>query len=250
MAAAAANKVYVANGSASGAWATLAAASITDNAITTAKILDANVTTAKITDANVTTAKIAADAITNAKIADDAVDTENIADDAITSALIDNNAVVTAGIANDAVTIDKTNVPRGGCYFYNLGSPYTLTYGSATQKVSPTTIVRNVANQMTEGTNARVTYTGVASQFVKIDWDASLYQATGTKNLTLAVHKNGTLIAGSEIYVTTATGVVYNVAGATIVAATTNDYFEIYAFNTDSSGNMLFNKVGITVQGI
>ena len=45
IAAAAANLVYVANGSASGAWSTLAAASIASNAITTVKILDANVTT-------------------------------------------------------------------------------------------------------------------------------------------------------------------------------------------------------------
>jgi len=220
IAAAAANLVYVANGSASGAWSTLAAASIASDAITTVKILDANVTTAKILDSNVTTAKIANANVTNAKMID------------------------------DAITIEKTNMPRGGCYFYNLVSPYTLSYGAATQKINPTTIARSVANYCTEGTDARLHYTGAASQFVKVDWDVSIYQASGTKKITLAIHKNGTLVAGSESVLTTATGVIYNAAGSTIVSATTNDYFALYAFNTDGSGDMLFNKVGLSLQGI
>jgi len=210
VAAAAASKVYVANGSASGTWTLLATASIEDNAVTTAKILDANITTNKIADGNINTAKI----------------------------------------ATDAITIDKTSMPRGGTYFYNTGTPYTLVYGASTQKVAPTTIARGVANYTTEDTTSRVTYTGAATQFVRVDWDVSIYQATGTKDITLAIHKNGTVVAGSESILTTATGVIYAASGNTLVSATTSDYFELYAFNTDGSGDMLFNKVGITVQGI
>ena len=208
VAAAAANKVYVANGSASGAWATLAAASITDNAITTAKILDANVTTAKITNLNVTSGKIAA----------------------------------------SAITTDKTNLPKGKFYFYNIGSPYTLAHSGSTAKVAPTTIASGLGSLVTEATSARLTYTGTLTAVVKLDFDVSLKQASGAdRDIMISVHRNGSVIAGSQVLVTSVTGDLHQAAGSCFYNAADNDYFEIYAQNTGASGDMVFQKVGLTL---
>lgn len=140
------------------------------------------------------------------------------------------------------------NIPKGKFYFYNLGSPYTLSYGAATQKVAPTTVASSVNNLVTEATSARLTYTGTPTLVLKVDFDVAVSQASGSdKKLTVAVHKNGSVISGSETYFTTVTGDIVSASGTCNVLAATNDYFEVFAFNTDGSGDMVFNKVGLTL---
>jgi hypothetical protein len=146
------------------------------------------------------------------------------------------------------VASGSLNTPRGKFYFYNLGSPYTLSYGGATQKVAPTTVASGLNNLVTEATSARLTYTGTPTVVLKVDFDVAVSQASGSdKKLTIAVHKNGSVLSGSEIYLTSVTSDIHTGSGSCLVSAATNDYFEVFAFNTDGSGDMVFNKVGLTL---
>ena len=142
VAAAAANKVYVANGSGSGTWATLATASITDDAVTADKLANSINTaiaanTAKTTNATHSGEVTGATALT-------------IANNAVTNAKMADNAIDTAELAAGAVETDKTNLPKGKFYFYNTGSPYSLSFASSTAKVAPTTIASGYGNLVTE----------------------------------------------------------------------------------------------------
>tara|TARA_R110002020_G_scaffold133108_4_gene297060 strand:- start:14792 stop:15361 length:570 start_codon:yes stop_codon:yes gene_type:complete len=162
-----------------------------------------------------------------------------------------NKVYVSNGSASGTWTTLSTSVtafPKGRFFFYNTGSPYTMTYGGATQKLAPTTTASALASLVTEATSARLTYTGSPTTTVKLDFDAGVVQSTGsTKAITLAVHKNGSVITGSEIYLSTTTAENYNVSGSCLVSAATNDYFEVYAFNTGGSGNLVFNKLALTL---
>tara|TARA_R110002012_G_scaffold16117_3_gene62773 strand:- start:985 stop:1554 length:570 start_codon:yes stop_codon:yes gene_type:complete len=162
-----------------------------------------------------------------------------------------NKVYVSNGSASGAWSTLDTNtmaLPKGRFYFYDLASPYTMTYGAATQKLAPTTVASGLGSLVTEATSARLTYSGTPTAVVKLDFDSTLYQSSGsTKNITLAVHKNGSVITGSEIYLSTTTAEIYNVSGSCLVSAATNDYFEVYAFNRSGSGNVLFNKLALTL---
>ena len=162
-----------------------------------------------------------------------------------------NKVYVANGSASGAwstLTTSTMTLPKGKFWFYNISSAYNLTYGAATQKVAPTTIASGLGSLVTEATSARLTYTGALTTVVKLDFDVSLGQSTGSnKDLTIAIHKNGAVIAGSEQFVSTTSSEIHVATGSTIVTAATNDYFEIYAFNTDGAGTMSFYKVGLTL---
>tara|TARA_R110002167_G_scaffold162122_1_gene358515 strand:+ start:359 stop:1144 length:786 start_codon:yes stop_codon:yes gene_type:complete len=240
VAAAAANKVYVANGSGSGTWATLATASITDDAVTADKLANSINTaiaanTAKTTNATHSGEVTGATALT-------------IANNAVTNAKMADNAIDTAELAAGAVETDKTNLPKGKFYFYNTGSPYSLSFASSTAKVAATTIASGYGNLVTEATSARLTYTGTPTTVVKLDFDVSIKQASGAdRDIMISVHRNGTVIAGSQVVVTSVTGDLHQAAGSCFYNAATDDYFEIYAQNTGADGTMLFQKVALTL---
>ena len=162
-----------------------------------------------------------------------------------------NKVYVSNGSASGAWSTISTSslaLPKGRFYFYDLASPYTMTYGAATQKLAPTTVASGLGSLVTEATSARLTYTGTPTATIALNFDSTIYQSSGsTKNVTLAVHKNGSVITGSEIYLSTTTAEIYNVSGSCLVSAATNDYFEIYAFNRSGSGNLLFNKLALTL---
>jgi len=139
-------------------------------------------------------------------------------------------------------------LPKGKFYFYNISSPYTLSYASSTAKVAPTTIASGLGSLVTEATSARLTYTGSATTVIKLDFDVSLKQASGAdRDIMISVHRNGSVIAGSQVLVTSVTGDLHQAAGSCFYNAATNDYFEIYAQNTGASGDMVFQKVGLTL---
>lgn len=143
---------------------------------------------------------------------------------------------------------DSLALPKGKFYFYNTGSPYTLAHSGSTAKVAPTTVASGYGSLVTEATTARLTYTGAATTVVKLDFDVSISQASGAdRDILISVHRNGTVIAGSQVVVTSVTGDLHQAAGSCFYNAATNDYFEIYAQNTGASGDMVFQKVGLTL---
>jgi len=143
---------------------------------------------------------------------------------------------------------DSLALPKGKFYFYNTGSPYTLAHSGSTAKVAPTTVASGYSSLVTEATTARLTYTGTATTLLKLDFDVSVSQASGSpRDIMVSIHRNGTVIAGSQSVVTSATGELVQMAGSCFYNAATNDYFEIYAQNTGASGDMVFQKVGLTI---
>ena len=131
---------------------------------------------------------------------------------------------------------------------FEIASPYTLAHSASTAKVAPTTVASGYGSLVTEATTARLTYTSPATAVVKLDYDVSIKQASGAdRDIVIAVHRNGSVIAGSEVIMTSVTGDAHQASGSCLYNASTNDYFEIYALNTGASGDMLFQKVGLTL---
>jgi hypothetical protein len=63
----------------------------------------------------------------------------------------------------------------------------------------------------------------------------------------ISVHRNGSVIAGSQVLVTSVTGDLHQASGSCFYNAATNDYFEIYAQNTGANGDMIFQKIALTL---
>ena len=147
-----------------------------------------------------------------------------------------------------SISVSSLALPKGKFYFYNTGSPYTLAHSASTAKVAPTTIASSYGSLVTEATSARLTYTGTPTTVVKLDFDVSLSQASGAdKDIMVSVHRNGSVIPGSQSVVTSVTGDLVQMAGSCFYNAAQNDYFEIFAQNTGASGDMVFQKVALTL---
>lgn len=152
--------------------------------------------------------------------------------------------IASNGQAGDTVTVDGsgnfvlTGTPHGQVHFFNLASPYTLTYPSAYTKLAPTTTVGGIPSNFTEANTARLTYTGTDSVPMSIKYSVSLDQTSGaSRDLVVAIYKNGSVSNGHSV-VTTTTGEKHNMGGVHTVTMATNDYIELYIQNTGASGNI------------
>lgn len=150
----------------------------------------------------------------------------------------------TNGSAGQFVSVDGagnfalTTGAHGQTDFYNLTTPYSLTYPSVFTKLAPTTIAGGNPEAMTEGTNARLTYTGPDTVALNIQYNVSLDQATGSaRDIVLAVYKNGAILNAHSV-ATTTSSVKAVLSGIATATATTNDYFEVYALNAGASGDI------------
>lgn len=148
------------------------------------------------------------------------------------------------GQAGDTVTVDGsgnfvlTGTPHGQVHFYDLASPYTLTYPSSFTKLAPTTTAGGTPSNFTEANTARLTYTGTDSVPLSISYSVSLDQTSGaSRDLVVAIYKNGSVSNGHSV-VTTTTGEKHNVSGVHTVTMATNDYIELYILNNGGSGNI------------
>ena len=152
--------------------------------------------------------------------------------------------ITSNGQAGDTVTVDGsgnfvlTGTPHGQVHFYNLASPYTLTYPSAFTKLAPTTTAGGIPSNFTEANTARLTYTGTDSVPMSISYSVSLDQTSGSsRDLVVAIYKNGSVSNGHSV-ITTTTGEKHNMAGVHTVTMATNDYIELYILNNGASGNI------------
>ena len=120
--------------------------------------------------------------------------------------------------------------PHGQCDFFDatLAAPYTLAATTSYQKLAPTTVANGAPALFTEGTNARLTYTGADAVSMAINYNVSLNIGSSAKDVTLAVYKNGALVDGRTVSTTSSTSKI-NMSGMATVDMVTNDYVEIYA---------------------
>lgn len=154
--------------------------------------------------------------------------------------------VSTNGSAGQFIAVDGTGnfvlatAAHGSIYFYNIGTPYILTYPSTFTKAAPTTIASAAsAILITEGTNARLTYTGTASTTLDVVFNLSLDQASGSsRDIEAAIYKNGSLVNGSNSIITTTSGEKHNISCHADVVVATNDYIEVYLKNGGASGDI------------
>lgn len=153
--------------------------------------------------------------------------------------------VSTNGVAGQFVAVDGTgnfvlaSAAHGSCYFYNIGSPYILTYPATFTKLAPTTTASGDATLITEGTNARLTYVGTAATDLDVVFGLSVDQASGAdRDIEVALYKNGTLVPGSNAIATTESGKKIIISCHTDVPVVLNDYLEVYAKNAGASGDI------------
>lgn len=128
---------------------------------------------------------------------------------------------------------------QGSCYFEGIATPYVLTYPAVYAKLAPTTTAGGTGVNVTEGTNARVTYIGTSTLTFNVHATVSISQSVGAnRDIRLAVYKNGIKVNGSVIISTTASSVKQVFAIAVDVSMATNDYIELYAQNDGASGDI------------
>lgn len=152
--------------------------------------------------------------------------------------------LTTNGQAGDTVTVDGagnfvlTGTPHGQVHFYDITTPYALTYPSSFTKLAPTTTAGGIPSNFTESTDGRLTYTGTDTVPVSISYSVSLDQTSGAdRDLIIAVYKNGSVSNGHSI-ATTSTGQKHNMSGVHTISMVTNDYVELYILNNGASGNI------------
>lgn len=155
------------------------------------------------------------------------------------------SGVSTNGTAGQFVAVTGTgnfvlaSAPSGSVYFYNIASPYILTYPSTFTKAAPTTTASGTSVLITEGTNARLTYTGTAATVLDVVFTLSLDQASGSsRDVEAAIYKNGSLVNGSNAIITCTSGDKHSITCHADVSVVTNDYVEVYVKNGGASGDI------------
>lgn len=153
--------------------------------------------------------------------------------------------ISTNGVTGQFVAVDGAgnfvlaSAPSGGIYFYNVSTPYVLTFPSSFTKAAPTTVAVGSPTLVTEGTNARLTYTGTTSVSLTINATLSVDQATGSsRDIQVAIYKNGAVVNGSHAIVTVTSGDKHMLCCQADVNAVQNDYFEVYIKNDGASGDV------------
>lgn len=153
--------------------------------------------------------------------------------------------ISTNGVAGQFVAVDGAgnfvlaSAPSGSIYFYNVSTPYTLTYPSVFTKAAPTTTGSGSPTLITEGTNARLTYTGASTTSLDVAYVISFDQASGAnRDIQAAIYKNGTVVPGSQAIVTASSGQKHQLVCHADVSVSLNDYIEIYMKNDGASGDV------------
>ncbi len=153
--------------------------------------------------------------------------------------------ISTNGVAGQFVAVDGAgnfvlaSAPSGSIYFYNVSTPYTLTYPSVFTKAAPTTTGSGSPTLITEGTNARLTYTGASTTSLDVAYIISFDQASGAnRDVQAAIYKNGTVVPGSQAIVTASSGQKHQLICHADVSVSLNDYIEIYMKNDGASGDV------------
>lgn len=140
---------------------------------------------------------------------------------------------------------------RGFVSFSNISAPLTITYPASYTKVNASTTVGGFSREVTEATTSRLTYTGTDSKPVELKATLSLSQATGSsKEIRLAIYKNGAIVSLSETPITLVTAIRTQVTLRTSLLAATNDYFEVYIRNDGGSGDLSLLSFNLSLSGL
>lgn len=155
------------------------------------------------------------------------------------------SGVATNGTAGQFIAVDGTGnfvlatAAHGSIYFYNVGTPYVLTYPSTETKIAPTTIVKSGNVLITGDTSGRITYKGLAPTSIDLVFNISADQNVGAiRDLEFSMFKNGVVIPGSQCIVTTSSGEKHAFSMHADVQVVLNDYLEVFCKNYGASGDV------------
>ena len=164
--------------------------------------------------------------------------------------------VASNGTANQAAVVDGSGafslqwaVAHGFCYFFNSGTPSVITFPSTYTKVAPTTIAIGGSREITEGTNARLTYTGLSSRQAFIEAAVTISQGSGAdRDIRLAIYKNGVLIPQSESLFTAPATHKHQFTTLCHTPCVTGDFFEAFIRNEGASGDLSILSLKLTIK--
>lgn len=135
------------------------------------------------------------------------------------------------------------------CQYYMNGNSTTtvITSTGVEVKIAGNTTESTLTQKFTNGTN-RATYLGSKKRFFKAT--ASLSCNSGNNNqIGIYFSKNGTIIADSEIYITTnGSGRAESSLCQTLVELEQNDYIEVWVENNTSTNNILVTELNVIIQ--
>lgn len=141
--------------------------------------------------------------------------------------------------------------PLGNIYFINYAAPNTIVFPTAYTKINPVTTAGGVSVEVTEGANARLTYTGALTSKFRAVCNLSFAQSAGAnRDIGLKLFKNGSAVAGSEIFATTTSGVITLITSIFDVSLATNDYIECFVQNKGASGDVQIYSYLLNILGI
>lgn len=160
-------------------------------------------------------------------------------------------------VSNGANGFAYRNLPHGQVHFEDLAAPATvytvaLSAGAANAvKLAPTTTAGGSGTNVTEGTNARLTYIGTPMVHFHIAASLSFDQASGAdRDIVIELWKNGTTKLAGSMLVTTNTANRESTAVHSDVMLSTNDYIEMYAYTVASAATMRLNSFYIFMMGM
>lgn len=140
---------------------------------------------------------------------------------------------------------------RGSVGFSNIAVPLTITYPASYTKVNPVTTASGFPREVTESASSRITYTGVNTKPLQIVANLYLEQTSGSsKDIRVAIYKNGSIVTLSEAPLTLATSTKVNAFVMAEVLAVTNDYFEVYIRNDGGSGDLKLHAFRLSIAGL
>lgn len=128
-----------------------------------------------------------------------------------------------------AATFKYAN-PRGSVYYSSVGAGTALVTPTVYTKFAPTTTASTIATEFTEATTARLTYTGTDTLDCRVIANVGFSQTIAAdRDVTVAIYKNGVIIAGAENIATVGSAQkVHHTIIYDIPSLATNDYIEIY----------------------
>ena len=252
----------------------VSAAKISSNAVTTAKInadavtgakiaddqinsehyVDGSIDTAHLGNLQVTTAKIAADAIDGTKLADDAVNSEHYTDGSIdlahmSSESVDEDNLHISNAGSNGNFLQKQSGNTGGltwaaatgddnlpAFFTKMGSDQSISDATWT-KIEMDSEVWDSNSTYDPSTNYRWT-PGVGGQYFIF---AQLHMKSNANDelndMNIGIYKNGTRTWTYRHHFGTNYSNQASINISIIDTANTTDYYEIYGFLNDTSGD-------------
>lgn len=154
-------------------------------------------------------------------------------------------------VAKGDGTFEYRSTPHGRVSFINIAAPHTIAYPAAYTKINATTVASGSATEFTEGTNARLTYTGTPMRHLHIAVTFSISQSSGSnRDIRCAVFKNGVLEASTEVVQTTSSGFIVSSAIHADFMVSTGDYIEVYVRNDGATGDVRVHNLYMFVMGM